>query len=275
MIRLMLFATLFGALHLEAANLPDSQEKEWIGSWIGHEENEFFYSVLSKDGKGELFPKIRGKNGYAKAGVHDNFQIYFILEEMKGGEWTRIGIKEDGFETGQAASGEVKDCEVVATYDNGSKAKIRHRFERKGLALSTVLEHKATENPTRVGILVMTPAVYNVTEYKKVPSEEEMEKMMKDDEIRAIRVDGKQFKFKLNEQVVLSDEKLLGEGATEFSIESKRYGGKPIRMAAAAKDGGKILFRQSKRLFQMYSATWYPAESKVPGKASEVLIEFK
>jgi len=274
MIRSLSFATLLGTLSLQAATLPELSEREWVGSWIGYGQNEFAYSVIASDGKGEFTPKIRKKEGWAPAGVHDKFQVYFILEEEKGGTWTRIGIKEDGFETAQPASSKVEECEMVATYDNGSKARIRHRFGRKGIVLSTALEHKATENPTRVGILVMMPAIYNVDQFKKIPTEDEIEKMMKDDGVKAVRVDGKSFKFKLHEKVVLSDEELLGKGATQFEIETKRYGGKPVRLAVAEKGTGKILFKQSKRLYQMFSATWYPEEGKAPAKGSELIIGF-
>ncbi len=274
MIRSLFIATILSTFPLQAATLPELSAKEWMGCWIGHGQNEFDYSVIAKDAKGTLYPKVRGKNGWAQIGLHDKFQIFFILEEQKGGTWTRIGIKEDAFETTQAASSEVAACELVATYDSGSKARIRHRFERRSLVLSTVLEHKATENPTRVGILIMTPEIYRVEKMKKVPTADELKKLMKDDEIKAVRVDGKSFKFKLHEEVVLSDEKLLAEGATEFSVESKRYGGNPIRFAAAQKGGGKILFKQSKPLYEIFSATWYPAEGKVPAKGSELVIEF-
>jgi hypothetical protein len=274
MIRSFFIATLLSAFPLQAATLPELSMKEWMGCWIGYGQNEFDYSVTAKDAKGTLYPKVRGKNGWAQAGLHDKFQIFFILEEQKGGTWTRIGIKEDAFETTQAASAEVTACELVATYDSGSKARIRHRFERKGLVLSTALEHQATENPTRVGILIMTPAVYRLEKMKEFPTEDEIKKLMKDDEIKAVRVDGKSFRFKLHEDVILSDEKLLAEGATEFSFESKRYGGKPIRFAAEEKGGGKILFKQSKPLYQMFSATWYPAEGKEPAKGAEFVIEF-
>ena len=274
MIRTLFLATFLGTLPLPAATLPELSDKEWLGSWIGHGENEFAYSVTAKDAKALLVPKIRKKEGWAPAGVHDKFQIFFILEEEKGGTWTRIGIKEDGFETTQPASSKVEACEMVATYDNGSKARIRHRFDRKGVVLSTSLEHKATENPTRVGILIMMPAIYNVDQYKKMPTEDEIEKMMKGDGVKAVRVDGKSFRFKLHEEVILSDEELLGQGATEFSVETKRYGGKPIRFASASKDGGKLLFKQSKRLYQMFSATWHPAEGKPGGKGTELVIGF-
>lgn len=274
MIRTILTATLSGALALQAANLPELSEQRWVGSWIGHEENRFEYSIEAKSGRARLFPKVRGKEGYAPVGIHDKFDIYFILEEMKDGKWTRLKMEPDGFETGQAASADVKACEFVATYAGGSKARIRHRFERNKIVLSTALEHKAAEHPVRVGVLILTPAIYQVENYKKVPDEKEIERMMKDDEIRAVRTDGKSFKFELHEQVVLSDEKLLGAGATEFSIKTKRYGGDPIGFTAARKNGGKIEFRQNKRLYQMFAATWYPPEGKAPANGAELVIGF-
>lgn len=274
MIRTILTATLSGALALQAANLPELSDQRWVGSWIGHEENRFEYSIEAKSGRARFFPKVRGKEGYAPVGIHDKFDIYFILEEMKDGTWTRLKMEPDGFETDQAASADVKACEFVATYAGGSKARIRHRFERNKIVLSTALEHKASEHPMRVGVLILTPTIYPLENYKKVPDEKEIEKMMKDEEIRAVRTDGKSLKFELHEKVILSDGKLLGDGATEFSINTKRYGGEPISFAAARKDGGRILFRQSKRLYQMYSATWYPPEGKAPAKGAELVIGF-
>ena len=76
-------------------------------------------------------------------------------------------------------------------------------------------------------MLILTPKIYNVLERQEVPSEDEIEDIMDDDEIRAVRVDGKRFKFKLHEKVKLGDPELLHDGASEFSLETKRYGGSP------------------------------------------------
>ena len=150
-----------------------------------------------------------------------------------------------------------------------------HHFERGKITVSTELVHKATENPHRAGILILTPKIHNVLERQVVPSEDEIEDIMDDDEIRAVRVDGKRFKFKLHEKVTLGDPELLQDGASEFSLEVKRYGGKPIIFSPSADNGGNFLFSQSKRLFHPYRVTWYPAENQKPSQGAELVIQFK
>ncbi|MGB1128454.1 MAG: hypothetical protein ACPG4K_00290, partial [Haloferula sp.] len=197
-------------------------------------------------------------------------------EGQKGSSGT-LGTRmlHEGFETDQDASVDVKECEFVASYEGGSKARISHRFERSKIMISTELVHKASENPFRAGILILTPKIYNVLERQVVPSEDEIEDLMDDDEIRAVRVDGKRFKFKLHEKENLGDAGLLGDGASEFSLETKRYGGKPIIFSSSAKGGGQFQFQQGKRLFQPYRVTWYPAENKRPSQGAELAIQFK
>ncbi len=88
-------------------------------------------------------------------------------------------------------------------------------------------------------------------------------------------MDGERFKIKLHEKVKLSDPELLADGAEEFSLEVKKYGGKPIIFSSAAKGGGKILFAQKNRLFESYRFTWYPTENKKPSEGAELVIELK
>ena len=272
---LFLAAGLSLALPLPAAELPNLKELKWLPFWIVHDQRAFDYSIVAQSGRGWLYPKVRKSEGYVHVGDHDRFQLVFIVEEQVNGKWTRRMMSEEGFETDQDASVDVKECEFVATYEGGSKTRILHHFERGKITVSTELVHKASENPFRAGILILTPKIYNVLERQKVPSEDEIEDIMDDDEIRAVRADGKRFKFKLHEKVTLGDSDLLGDGASEFSLETKRYGGKAIIFSPAADDGGKFLFSQSKRLFHPYRVTWYPAENQKPSQGAELVIQFK
>ena len=272
---LFVAAALSSTMTLTAAELPELKEQPWMGCWIGHDQRAFDYSIVAQTGRGWLYPKVRRSEGYVHAGDNDRFQLVFIVEEQVNGKWTRRMMTEDGFETKQEASDEVEECGFVATYEGGSKTRILHHFERGKITVSTELVHKASENPFRAGILILTPKIHNVLERQKVPSEDEIEDIMDDDEIRAVRADGKRFKFKLHEKVTLGDPELLGDGASEFSLEVKRYGGKPIIFSSAAKGGGQIHFQQSKRLFHPYRVTWYPAENKKPSQGAELVIQFK
>ena len=272
---LFVAAGLSSTLPLTAGGLPNLKELQRVAFWIVHEQRAFDYSILAQNGQAWLYPKVRKSEGYVYAGDWDRFRLIFVVEELVKGKWTRRMMTEDGFETDQDASIEVKECGFVASFEGGSKARIRHRFERKKIIISTELVHKATENPLRAGVLILMPKIYNVLERQKIPSEDEIKKIMKDDEIRAVRVDGKRFKFELHEKVKLSDPDLLRDGAAKFSLETKRYGGKPIIFSSAAEDGGRIQFQQSKRLFHPYRLTWYPAENKKPSQGAELVITFK
>jgi hypothetical protein len=117
--------------------------------------------------------------------------------------------------------------------------------------------HKASDNPARVDVLIVTPSTHNVLKQQKDFSQDEIEKIMQGNEIRAVRVDGKRFKFGFHEDVKLSALELLGDGAEEFSLSVKRYGGKPITLSSAAKGGGKMLFVQNS-LFRQ-NCGWKPA----------------
>jgi hypothetical protein len=271
----MMVLALAATLSAAAGQLPQLQEPPWLGCWIANDQNNFDYKISALGGEGILYPKISKREGYVYAGIHDRFQFIFILEELVRGKWTRRKMSEDGFETDQEPSAKVKECEFVAAYQGGSKARIRHRFERGKIVMSTEVVHEASDNPLRVGVMILTPGIHGVLKHQKVPSEDEIAKIMKGDEIRAARVDGKRLKFGLHEVVNLSAPELLGEGAEDFSLNVKRFGGKPIIFSSAVKGGGKMFFQQEKRLFESYRITWYPAENKKPAEGAELVIDFK
>ncbi len=271
----MMALALAAALPALAGPLPQMEEQPWLGYWIANDQRDFDYAIAALDGRGKLQPKVRKREGYVHAGVHDHFQVVFILEELVRGTWARRMMLDGGLETGQGPSAKASECVFVATYQGGSKARIHHRFERGKIVISTEVAHKAAGNPLRTGVLIVTPNIYNVLNYQKVPDEEEIENLMEDDEIRAVRVDGKRFKFKLHENVKLGAPDVLGDGAEEFSLNVKRYGGKPFVFSSAAKGGGKILFEQKGRLFESCRITWYPAENKTPAQGAELVIDFK
>jgi hypothetical protein len=178
-------------------------------------------------------------------------------------------------ETEQGAGTDAEECEFIATYEGGSKARIRHHFERDEIRISTELVHKVSANPTRVGVLILTPKVHNVLDRETVPGPDEIERIMRQDEIRAVRLDGKRFKLELHEEVKLDDPELLRDGAKEFSLEVKRYGGRPIVFSSADEGFGRIFFRQPKRLFEPYRVSWYPTEDRTPSQGAELVVKFK
>ena len=84
-------------------------------------------------------------------------------------------MTENGAETNDDASAEVEECEFVASYYEGLKVRIRHRFERKKILISTEVVHKATDHPFRAGVLILTPTIHAVFRRTPVPDEEEIE----------------------------------------------------------------------------------------------------
>ena len=70
-----------------------------------------------------------------------------FLQEKVRGKWYRRMVEENGLESDQEGSAKEEECEFVATFQGGAKARIRHRFERKKIIISTEVMHKATDNP--------------------------------------------------------------------------------------------------------------------------------
>lgn len=239
------------------------------------DQRQFDYSIGALDGRAELYPKVKGRDGLLRAGINDRFQIIFVLQEKVRGKWYRRMVEENGLESDQEGSTKEEECEFVATFQGGAKARIRHRFERKKIIISTEVVQKASDVPTRAGVLIVTPIVHGVLQHQKVPSEDEMEEIMEDDEVRVLRADGESSKFNLNEKVTLSDPELMGDGFEEYSIEVKKYGGKPMIISSATKGAGSLLLEQKKRLFESYRMYWYPAENKTASQGAELVIEFK
>lgn len=245
-----------------SAELPVLPEKPWIGFWIGYEQRDFDFGVGGK-GEGELFLKERGREGVERISLFRSLKVHYIVEEEIGGKWQRRTLEENLFETEQAASAEVEKFEFVAAYKGETKIRVGHFFDGKEIQISTELVSTESKNPIRVGVEVVFPDLYRLNEEI---SERELKKKMKGDEVRAVRLDGKKFKYDIYEEVSLEDEAVLGKGAIEFSLESQNLAKKTINLSLGAPKTGKFLFSQKKPLHSGFAAIWYPekvADSKV------------
>lgn len=250
-----------------SAELPVLPEKQWVGFWVGYEQRDFDFGVGGK-GEGELFLKERGREGFERISLFRTLKVHYIVEEEIGGKWQRRTLEEDLFETTQAASAEVEKFEFVAAYKGGTKIQVGHFLDGKMIQISSQLVSTESNNPIRVGVEVVFPDLYRL---QGDITERELKKKMKGDEVRAVRLDGKKFKYDIYEEVSLEDEAVLGKGAIEFSLESQSLADKTISLSLGAPKTGKILFSQKTPLHSGFAATWYP-EKGVDSKVAPALL---
>lgn len=253
--RLLLFAT--AALTTSAIladELPVLTDKPFLGAWIGYENQNFDFAI-NADGRAKLFVKQRQAGEVARISPFHTIDIDYSVQEKVGENWVNRTIEENAFETDLEASAEVEKVEFVATFKGGTKVKVNHVFDGEEILTRIAQVSTESENELRVGIKVAFPNLYRLREER---TERELKEEFDGDEIRATRIDNKRFKLDLQEDVKLSDEAFLKNGAIEYSIESKKLGNKTISLRNGKGSKGKILFEQTQSLHLPLDAYWYP-----------------
>ncbi|MDQ8188710.1 hypothetical protein [Roseibacillus persicicus] len=265
-------ALLISASTLGADELPILTEKPWEGVWVGYEEREFDYAIGGKEGAAKIYLKVKSKGEMERISLFRALDVHFVLEEEIGGKWQKRSVEKDGFETTQAASVDAEKFELIATHKGGTKIKVVHELDGEEIKISTSIVETESKNPLRAGVEVVIPDLYRIREEIE---ERELKKKLKGDEIRAVGIDGKKFKFDLHDEVNLGDEKVLAKGAAEFSVESKNLAKKTISLSSEVAKTGKILFDQRKSLHEGFKATWYPAETAAGKPVPQLVIEIE
>lgn len=246
------------ATAISAEELPILTEKPFLGAWIGYETRDFDF-VIDGEGKGELFPKKNVDGDNVRASAFHTIEFEYSLQEKVGDRWVNRTLEKDGFETDIEASVEIENVEFIATFKGGTKAKINHIFDGKEILSRISQVSTESKNELRLGIKVGFPDLYRLRNKAKM-EEDEIEEKMEGDEIRATRIDKKRFKFDVFEKVDLNDEKILGKGALDYSLESKQLGDRKAIISSARGSKGTILFEQGKALdlHVPIAAIWYP-----------------
>lgn len=268
---LLVGAAMISGSALNAEELPILTDQPWVGIWIGYEERDFDFGVGGK-GVGEVYLKQRNKGEMERISLFRTLKVHYILEEEVGGKWQQRTMEEDGFETSQPASEEAEKFEFIASYKGGTKVKVVHELDGKEIKISTSIVETESKNPIRAGVEVVFPDLYRI---KEEIEERELKKKMKGDEVRAIGIDGKKFKFDIYEEVNLGDEKVLAKGAAEFSLESQNLANKTIILSSAVPKTGKVFFEQRKSMHEGFNATWYPEKTAEGKPQPQFVIEVK
>ncbi|MDP0491148.1 MAG: hypothetical protein Q7Q71_08895 [Verrucomicrobiota bacterium JB023] len=250
----------------QADYLESMHEHPWVGYWVGYEDREFDFGIGAK-GNGELFLKQRQKGEMTRISAFRSLKMRYLLEEKAGDNWISRSMVEDGFETSQDPSGDVEKAEFEVSYKGGGAAKVTHTFERGEVHIGIEWVKKPEGKEARLGIEVIIPDLYRL---KSDIEERELKEKLEDDEVRAVRVDNKKFKVEFEDDVTLSDEDVLGKGATEFEITSKQLADKSINLSNTKDKGGVFYFDQKNPLHEGFSVMWYPEESVAD---SQLIIE--
>lgn len=234
--------------------LPLLFEKPFLGAWIGYEEDGFD-AAIQGEGWAEIFFKKEQRDGLARISPFLSLKLKYSVQEKIGERWVNRSIEKDGFETEIEASTEVEDIEFTATFKGGTKVKVNHIFDGDEILTRIAQVSTESKNELRIGVKVAFPDLYRL---KEKLSEDELEEKLDGDEIRATRVDKKRFKFDLHEEVDLADEKVLGKGAIEYSLESKRLADREITLSNAKGSKGVFRFEPTKSLHVPLDVIWYP-----------------
>lgn len=258
----------FSAGGVMAAELPELQDKPWLGCFAGHEGRGFDFA-LGADGKTELFFK-KGRN---RVNIHARFKISYVLEEQIKDRWVRRSISKDGFETEDKPSEDPEKLTFTATFTGDTKVEITHEFEKSSVIIGTKIVGKGTENPLRCGVSVMVADLYRHVEDRGL-SERDLKKKI-DAEIAGETVKGERKKADLYEKPELGGSDYFEGGAKWFSFESNKIAGKTMTLRSVVEGAGTIEVNQTKTAYNGFYLNWYVDPAKAETSGAQLEIEIK
>lgn len=251
---------LSGVLH--AGSLPQLDDKPWTGWFAAHEARKFTFGVHN-NGEGQYLPELeRGKK------TSTSYAIEFepVIEELRGGG--KIVTKKNernGWEAVTEASAEAEKIVYRGTSTGGAKFEVTLEVDGKEIrGGGRILDRgELTEHPIQLAIRVKVPNVYR---HKK--DDEAVEDLAEGDDVRLVRVDGKELKFDALEPVDAASAAVTGPGIREVRVDLEGYKGQRIEMAAG--EGGRFeLWNYEERpLYKGFTVGWKHDPAKDPeGKA--------
>lgn len=250
---------------LTADELPQLQDRKWVGNYVGYERRSFEFRISSR-GDGLLLPMgEKGKLASDRIGI----KVLPLIEEvMPDGKVMAKMPTSDGWEAVTPATVNPEKLVYRGTVAGEARFEITFEFDGDEIrAGGKVLEKGKLTNPLRFALRFQVPDVYY---YDTDPAKRAVK--AKKDRIDLLRTDGKKLKLDLVTTLDAESEKFSGPGVSQARVEIEGYKGHRFDFDAGTNASFEFWNKGDAALIEGFTLGWKPDPAKDPdGKARMVL----
>ena len=274
--RTMAAAVIFlSGLATASAELPMMNDKDWLGFFIGVENNDFRFGV-GADGKTTL--RINRKKGDP---INNKLTIEFIfqIEETKpDGKTTIYKVLPESLETTQEPTTKPKNAVFRGKVKGDATIEVTLDETRGGISIGGRLLDPGTlaKDSLRFTISAKIPNAYaDVDKPADRKETKAFEDRIKGDQVTLAYSDKKRSKLSTTESVDANSKEINGAGITAAEIEFSTYQGKQFGLLASPGSVLTLSAKQPGPLQDGFLITWVADAAKDPQGAARLNIEIK
>lgn len=254
---------------LLAGDLPQLNEKPWVGWFCGYEVKAFRFGV-NMDGNATLIPMSASRKGETISPRYWIGIVPVIEEVMPDGRVVTKQAQDGGWDALTESTSDAEKISYQGTVTGGARYEVSFELHRNEIRCGGKILEKGdlTKNPIRLAIRMKIPNLYI---YQK--DEKKLKKIVKRDRIDLVGIDGK--KEKLDGFDPVNSEDVTGKGIRSARIDLDGYKG--ARLDVDAGDSG--LFRLENQpespLSKGFYMIWSADTEKDPESKGSFLLKFK
>ena len=258
-----------------SAELPMMNDNDWLGFFIGVENNDFRFGV-GADGKTTL--RINRKKGDP---ISNKLTIDFIfqIEETKpDGKITIYKILPESLETSQEPTTKPKKTVFRGKVKGDATFEVTVDEARGGISLGGRLIDAGTlaKDSLRFSISAKIPNAYvDVDKPADRKETKAFEDRIKGDQVALAYTDKKRSKLSTTESVDANSKEINGAGIAAAEIGFSTYQGKKLGLLASPGSVLALSAKQPGPLQDGFLITWTADAAKDPQGAARLNIEIK
>lgn len=253
---------------VSAGELPQVNDKPWLGWFVGVEERHFRFGVRG-DGEASLIPLSDRDEPVSSRYWID---IEPVIEEiLPGGRVRTKQYQDDGWETEADPTDELETVTYRGTVTDGARFEVH--FEVDGSEIrggGRLLDAGGlTDNPIRFAIRVKIPNVYVYQD-----NEDRLEDLADGDRIRMERADGEDLRFD-GMDVVWAEKEHSGPGIRTARIDLEGYDGAKIDLDSGEAGLFEFWNGSKRELHKGFTMGWKPDPEKDPDGEARFTLKFR
>lgn len=258
-----------------AADLPELSEKEWLGHFVGFNNNKLQFGVTSR---GKTTIRIIKKNGEPIAKTQSIPLEFQVEEVMPDGKTKVCPILPETLQSAQPATDEPRQVVIQGKVKGGAGFEI-YIDEKSGMvSLGGRLLDRGTltKNPLRFSIKLKIPDAYPNEKHggsEKVAKA--FEEKTEDDRLLLKWTDGKRVKPALDKSVDAGSKEINGPGISSVEVEFSSYYGRKLEFTASENSAITLSGARNELLRRGFSLIWVADLAKDPEGKARLGIEAK
>jgi hypothetical protein len=261
-----------------SAELPMIHEKEWLGYFMGMENNNFKFG-MTPDGKAVI--DVLSKKGDRLASTYRIAVDFQVEQTMPDGKVSRLAILPETLESAQPPAADAKQTIVRGKVKGDASFEVTMEKSRNGLLVGGRLVDPGTlpADSLRFSIGVKFPNIYD-KEMKAMKAGDKKaakdhEEKLEEDRIQLTLADRKKVKLSSTESVDASSKEFNGPGIMATEISLSPYQGKNFELAASPNSTMTFSNTKAGPLHEGFTVIWTADPAKDPKGAARMSIGMK